>query len=251
MYVHISRSIWPSEFRFFQQSELDFNMEANPCYKLILLGDSGVGKTSIISRRFSDIFSDQTSMTVGVSYFTIEEEINDHLVILKVWDTAGQEQYNSLIPMFSRNSDVCVFILDITSKESFFHLKDWNERLSQSESDVIKIVAINKTDLCQDDFELELDKDMKKQISAYKDVVYVSAMNGSGIHELFELAAHRLFEHEPIIADDKKDIQIGDKAKKKKKIVVENRINKNISIIIVCMILFHIIKQVDKFTKVK
>lgn len=168
-------------------------MEENS-YKLIFLGDTGVGKTSIISRRIYQRFDSNVPLTVGVSNFHITEKVKGKDIELKIWDTAGQEQYSSLIPMFSRNSDVCVMCCDVTSSRSFEHLETWETKLKDSGCDPPIILAINKIDLNNDDFEEAIDR-YSEIIERFENILYVSAKINSGIDDLFHLAAEKAYEY--------------------------------------------------------
>lgn len=163
-------------------------------YKLILLGDTGVGKTSIISRRMYQRFDDNMPLTVGVSNFTIMEKANGKDIELKVWDTAGQEQYSSLIPMFSRNSDICILCCDVDSPKSFDNLEMWETLLKDSGCDPPIILAVNKIDLSSDDFETIFEQH-SKVLERFDTILYVSAKINCGIDDLFRLAAEKAYEH--------------------------------------------------------
>lgn len=169
-------------------------MNEENSYKLIILGDTGVGKTSIISRRIYQRFDDNVPLTVGVSNFTITEKIKGKDIELKVWDTAGQEQYASLIPMFSRNSDVCILCCDVTTPNSFDHLEMWKTKLNDSGCDPPIILAINKMDLSSDNFE-KIYEDHSKTLEKFDTILYVSAKINSGIADLFQLAAEKAYEY--------------------------------------------------------
>ena len=98
--------------------------EALPC-KVVLIGESGVGKTSIITRYIQNEFTSSLSPTPGANFTTKLIYIKDYeqTVKFEIWDTAGQEKYRSLAKVFYKNSAVCILVYDITRKESFEELK--------------------------------------------------------------------------------------------------------------------------------
>lgn len=95
--------------------------------KLILLGDSGVGKTSLMNQYVNCKFSNHFKATVGTDFLTKEVLVNETLVTLQIWDTAGQERFQSLGSAFYRGADACVLVYDITNEKSFEQLSSWKE----------------------------------------------------------------------------------------------------------------------------
>lgn len=156
-------------------------------FKLILLGDAGVGKTSIVNRRCYGKFDDKLAMTVGVSSVSTLVQVSGRNIELKIWDTAGQEQYTALIPMFSRNSNVCVLVADATNPATLSNLAKWEDILHQSECNPPIIVAVNKTDLVTD-MDSKIEEISEEVMTRFSRVVFVSAKNGSGIDILFRMA---------------------------------------------------------------
>ncbi|XP_023512042.1 ras-related protein Rab7-like [Cucurbita pepo subsp. pepo] len=95
--------------------------------KVIFLGDSGVGKTSLMNRYVYKKFCLQYKATIGADFMTKELQIDDQLVTLQVWDTAGQERFQSLGAAFYRGADCCVFVYDVNVVKSFESLSSWHE----------------------------------------------------------------------------------------------------------------------------
>ena len=101
--------------------------------KIIILGDSGVGKTSLMNQYVNKRFSNQYKATIGADFLTKEVMIDDKLVTLQIWDTAGQERFQSLGVAFYRGADACILVYDITAEKSFEQLNSWrDEFLSQA-----------------------------------------------------------------------------------------------------------------------
>jgi len=124
-------------------------MEKDHC-KLLILGDSTVGKTSILYQYTNNLFSSQHLATVGIDYFTKSEVINGSSVSIKIWDTAGQERYKSLTNAFFRNAEGIILVYDVTDKDTFNNLKHWLQSINSCTSEnsgLKKIVIGNKIDL--------------------------------------------------------------------------------------------------------
>ena len=116
--------------------------------KLILLGDGGVGKTSIMRRYYEDKFSPLSQSTHTANFFEKEFIINEKKIILELWDTAGQEEYRSLTKVFVKNSKIILLIYDVTSFESFNSLNFWYDFIQKEiGKEIILGLAGNKTDL--------------------------------------------------------------------------------------------------------
>uniref|UniRef100_A0ACD5T819 Uncharacterized protein n=1 Tax=Avena sativa TaxID=4498 RepID=A0ACD5T819_AVESA len=95
--------------------------------KIIVLGDSGVGKTSLMNQYVHKKFSQQYKATIGADFLTKEVLIEDRLVTLQIWDTAGQERFQSLGVAFYRGADCCVLVYDVNAKRSFNTLGTWHD----------------------------------------------------------------------------------------------------------------------------
>jgi len=95
--------------------------------KVIILGDSNVGKTSLMNQYVHKRFSTQYKATIGADFLTKEVVIDDKVVTLQIWDTAGQERFQSLGVAFYRGADSCVLCYDITDAKSFDNLESWME----------------------------------------------------------------------------------------------------------------------------
>ncbi len=100
---------------------------AAPMQKLIVLGDSGVGKTNLLSRFVKNKYSPTYKASMGVDFLTKDVALGDDLVTCQLWDTAGQERYQSLGTAFYRGSDACVLVYDVTNARSFARVCEWRE----------------------------------------------------------------------------------------------------------------------------
>jgi Ras-related protein Rab-7A len=120
--------------------------------KIIILGDSGVGKTSLMNQYVTRKFSNQYKATIGADFLTKEVMIDDKLVTLQIWDTAGQERFQSLGVAFYRGADCCVCVYDVTTPKSFESLDSWRDEFllqaSPKNTDDFPFVVLgNKTDV--------------------------------------------------------------------------------------------------------
>jgi len=95
--------------------------------KVIILGDSGVGKTSLMNQYVNKKFSNQYKATIGADFLTKEVMVDDRLVTMQIWDTAGQERFQSLGVAFYRGADCCVLVFDVNVAKTFENLDSWRE----------------------------------------------------------------------------------------------------------------------------
>eukprot|EP00754_Rhynchopus_humris_P035175 Rhum_TRINITY_DN16741_c0_g10::Rhum_TRINITY_DN16741_c0_g10_i1::g.164263::m.164263/K07897/RAB7A; Ras-related protein Rab-7A len=95
--------------------------------KVIILGDTGVGKSSLMGRYVNDKFDTRYKATIGADFLTKEVEVEGTKVTLQIWDTAGQERFQSLGSAFYRGADACMLVFDLTSQDSFAHLSAWHD----------------------------------------------------------------------------------------------------------------------------
>jgi Ras-related protein Rab-1A len=117
-------------------------------YKIIILGESKVGKSSIIQRFVSNTFTYSTPMTIGICDYVKIVRINDEDIMLNIWDTAGQEKFQSIITSFFYGSKAAIILYDITSEDSFKKVLYWIGQVKQNASPDINLMLIgNKIDL--------------------------------------------------------------------------------------------------------
>merc|ERR1712178_567208 len=98
-------------------------------FKLVLLGDSAVGKSSLVLRFVRGQFFEYQESTIGAAFLTQNVSLNDYTVKFEIWDTAGQERYHSLAPMYYRGAAAAVVVYDITNADSFARAKSWVKEL--------------------------------------------------------------------------------------------------------------------------
>jgi small GTP-binding protein len=119
-----------------------------PVFKLVLLGDSAVGKTSIVAF-FTTTHTpgNENFPTIGAAYCPVTIPVGETIRVFDVWDTAGQELYRSLVPQYVRDAHGAFLVFDVTQRKSFSHLENWITFLHTSHSETSVVVFGNKTDL--------------------------------------------------------------------------------------------------------
>ena len=165
----------------------------NKVYKILLLGDSSVGKTCIILMYTKGKINKNHITTIGLDYATKKEELKDGTtVMLQIWDTAGQERYHSITNKLYKTSEGLILVYDITSLESFQNINHWLETIKNQNDDKVQIILVgNKKDL---EKERQVShKDGEKLAEFYKiDFFEVSALKNDGIKNIFQQMATKL-----------------------------------------------------------
>ena len=155
-------------------------------FKMILIGDSGVGKTNILSRYVNNTFLETTKSTVGVELGTKVEEINNKKIKVQIWDTAGQERYKSITKTYYKGAKGAFIVYDITKKDSFKNIDKWIQDLKEfGDADAVILLVGNKCDL-EDKREVSTEE-VKKKAEVYK-MAYceTSALNAQNIDCAFQ-----------------------------------------------------------------
>ena len=171
--------------------------------KIVLLGETGVGKTSIITRYIANSFSQVVMTSTGSSFFSKKIEINENeRVKLQIWDTAGQEKYRSLAKIFYQSASVAILVYDVTLKRTFENLKEYwvGEIKANAPDDIILAIAANKSDdYINQEVNIQEAKDLAKSLNAI--FVCTSAKLGNGIDDLFKMVAEKFIDPEKNIAE--------------------------------------------------
>ena len=117
-------------------------------FKIIVIGDSGVGKSCLTIQAIQDKFEELYRATVGFEFLSFNVRINKVVIKLQIWDTCGQEVYKSLITGIYRNSSLAIILYSVTNRNTFQHIDTWIKELSQNSTKNIKIILVgNKSDL--------------------------------------------------------------------------------------------------------
>ena len=151
--------------------------------QLLIIGDSTVGKTSILSKYSSKTFNENYLATVGLDFFTKDEVIDNKIIRIKIWDTAGQERYKSLTRCFFQKAQGVMIVYDVTCENSYNNLKFWIDSLQSNlyeDIDKVPIILIgNKIDIPK----RKIDKEIAKDFAIKHNCEYfeTSAKTGEGV----------------------------------------------------------------------
>lgn len=162
--------------------------------KVVLLGDTGVGKSSLVLRFVTNNFKPYSESTIGASFMSKMITVNSKTIKFQIWDTAGQEKYHSLAPMYYRGAAAAIVVYDITRPNTFSTLKSWIEELkNKGPKDIAIAIAGNKADL---EDQREVDKNMAKNYAEEIGAMYLetSAKEDLNVHDIFVKLSYLLPE---------------------------------------------------------
>eukprot|EP01115_Flamella_aegyptia_P013956 TRINITY_DN7672_c2_g1_i1.p1 TRINITY_DN7672_c2_g1~~TRINITY_DN7672_c2_g1_i1.p1 ORF type:complete len:224 (+),score=59.37 TRINITY_DN7672_c2_g1_i1:25-672(+) len=172
-------------------------LEPQSVYKLVLLGASDVGKSSLVLRFVKNKFFDKRENTIGAAFLTKTLKIDDNVIKFEIWDTAGQERYHSLAPMYYRDAEASIVVYDITNNESFGKAKRWLSELYKAGNKQMSIALVgNKQDL---DTQREVEYSEGEKYAKEQDLLFAetSAKTNYNVAELFEALGKHLIELHP------------------------------------------------------
>ena len=190
-------------------SEEDYEM----MIKVILIGDSAVGKTNIMNKYLTGQFNENSKATVGVEFGSKLFNIDGHNIKAQIWDTAGQEKYKAITGAYYKGSKGAFVVYDITRKDTFISTDKWINDLKTGADPKINIILIgNKTDL-EDKREVLKEQGEEKAKSFGCAFFETSALNGNNIDKGFELMVSEVFKKfkdENNIEDDLVTVEVGE-----------------------------------------
>ena len=163
-------------------------------FKIVLIGDTCVGKSCILVRFSDDVFIENYVTTIGVDFRFKTMIVNNKIAKIQIWDTAGQERYRSITTAYYRGAAAIIICCDSTNKESFYNINNWIDEISKyTDKDVDKLILMNKCDLVK---ERQIDKN---EISKFEKesglkIMEVSAKTGNGIDKAFEYIIEKLID---------------------------------------------------------
>lgn len=166
-------------------------------FKIIIIGQSSVGKTSIIRRYVDEQYSENYQVTIGVDHKVKTLEVGDKIVKLQIWDTAGQERFRSLVPNYFNGAHAILLVFDVSSMQSFIGLKYWAD-VAESHGIALRLLIGNKCDQPH-----EVPESTAR--SSYPDMEYfeTSALTGERIRDVFNWLAKTLVEQQMQLHSDK------------------------------------------------
>ena len=195
--------------------------------QMLIIGDCSVGKTSIITRYTNGTFKEEYLGTVGLDYYSKEEIIDNKTILIKLWDTAGEERYKSLTQNYFRNAEGVLLVFDVTNTDSFNNLKEWISSIKlnmEGKNIFIPIVIIgNKLDM---EDQREITKEQAEKFVSENNYKYfeTSAKTGEGIDKSIRELATQILKQEGRI-DDQKAARATSKQLKNEDIVNNNNDN--------------------------
>jgi small GTP-binding protein len=154
-------------------------------FKVVVIGDSGVGKTNLIKRFITNTFSDNSKATVGVEFITKSYKINNQIFKIELWDTAGQERYKSITAVYYKGAKGALVVYDTTSKMSFNNIDKWLAEIKDKTSNDLKLMIIgNKIDL-KEFREVSNEQATEKAKTLGIPIMETSALDATNVKEAF------------------------------------------------------------------
>ena len=153
--------------------------------KIVVVGDSGVGKTNLIKRFITNEFNQNFKATIGVEFMSKTYKINKHLFKIEIWDTAGQERYKSITAIYYKGSKGALIVYDTTAQSTFNNIDKWIMEIKDKTSKDIKLMIIgNKIDL-KDEREVKNEEALKKADTLGIPLMETSALDATNVKEAF------------------------------------------------------------------
>jgi len=174
---------------------METNEEFEQLYKIVVTGDSNVGKTNIITRFTSNEFSVESKPTIGVEFGHADVKVVDNTTIkVQIWDTAGQERFKAITRGYYRGSVGALIVFDITKASSFRNVDKWlQELLEHSFREIVVMLVGNKSDLRAS---REVSTEDAKRYAQKNNLLYIetSALDGENIQQAFQLTVQEIYE---------------------------------------------------------
>ena len=162
-------------------------------FKLVIIGDSGVGKSCILLRFADDTFTENYYSTIGVDFRFKCVDIGERKCKLQIWDTAGQERFKTVTSAYYRGADGIMIIFDQTDKESFNNIQHWIEDISRYSTDEpAKIIIANKDDMAEEKKIVKNEDINELEKKTGLEVIKTSAKTGENVEYAFKKLAQQL-----------------------------------------------------------
>lgn len=169
-------------------------MDCDYLFKIVMIGDSGVGKTNIMTKFSRNIFSQTSKATIGVDFASRSISIDDKHIKIQIWDTAGQERYRAITSSYYRNSSGIMLVYDITNENTFEHCTKWLTELRGNIGITIPILLIgNKNDIV---YQRTVGEDKAKDFAKSNNLMFMetSALDGTNIDAAFNILAKHIYD---------------------------------------------------------
>ena len=174
-------------------------------YKIIIIGDSGVGKSNILGRYLHNEFKHDTKSTVGVEFGSKQLKVDGVNIKLQIWDTAGEERYRAITSAYYKGSKGCFIVYDITSEISFENVEKWYEEIRKSAEKEISVILVgNKCDL-ENERKVSIEMGQSKAKNLNCPFFETSALNNTNIVTAFQSISENIYnrcKNEKNLEDD-------------------------------------------------
>ncbi|KAI9497473.1 GTP-binding protein [Zychaea mexicana] len=167
-------------------------------FKIVIIGDSGTGKSCLLSRFTSDEFSLESKSTIGVEFATKSMDIGDHKIKAQIWDTSGQERYRAITGAYYRGAVGALLVYDITRQSSFENVDHWLKELREHADNNITLMLVgNKSDLAESGRQVSVDA--AKEYASDSEMLFfeTSALDSSNVDVAFRTVFERVYEVVP------------------------------------------------------
>ena len=191
--------------------------EPNITFKILTIGESGVGKTCVLRRFVENKFLKNHLATIGIDFKTKTLNINNQEIKLKIWDTAGQERFRNITTQYYKGADGIVLVYDVTDEASYEKIRDWMEQIlaNTQQEDIGLVLLGNKCDMEPRNVTEEMGKKMAEELKV--SYFETSALNGIGIKEAFEQLTRDIMKKRGVgESNSEVGVSINNKNKKKK-----------------------------------
>lgn len=187
-----------------------------PTYKIIILGDTNVGKSSLFLRYLRDEFRDAIASTIAISNDFKEVLVDGHPVHLQIWDTAGQERYKSIVSQLYRDADGFILVYDVNSRRSFSGMKHLMSELGSVLDPRFTVLVGNKTD-CVEQETLREEAAILRSLAQESKIRYflTSAKTGENVCEVFEVLSKSLLLGKTVREKPRNAISLAKKRKRR------------------------------------
>lgn len=169
-------------------------MDCDYLFKIVMIGDSGVGKTNIMTKFSRNVFSQTSKATIGVDFASRNISIDDKYIKIQIWDTAGQERYRAITSSYYRNSSGIMLVYDITNEDTFRHCTKWLTELKSNIGANIPILLIgNKNDII---YQRTVSENIAAEFAKNSGLMFMetSALDGNNIDEAFSVLAKHIYD---------------------------------------------------------
>ncbi|KAI3648196.1 hypothetical protein MP228_006050 [Amoeboaphelidium protococcarum] len=180
--------------------------------KIVIVGSASVGKSSIAKRFVRNEYSGDRVATIGAALLTKTLNLQGNIINMQIWDTAGQEQYRSLTPLYYRNAMGAIAVFDASKPDTITDLRYWLRQLAIYRIPLVSIVG-NKCDLIDSDQQQDIVKGAKECLRLEEDqkIHFTSALTGEGVEEIFLTLAQLICKKEGVtLRESQKNLQIVD-----------------------------------------